>query len=219
MTDLKEVTAKGREVLADPQLSADVRASVGNVRKITEQGIELMDSADEALTTLNNVTSVLRPKRVLGDAQLLGIGDQGLRADLWSDYYTGADGGFWRLGVRDIGDDEGLIFQRAFGLGARTDMRAGFYDSRLALGLDHSLSSRLSIGLDAWDPDDPRLEVRGRFGLSDGLDLTFGATDVFTGTDPFIGIGYRLWDTGDTTKPAPATKPADAAGPGAPPAP
>lgn len=200
MEDLATLTAQGKKILTDPKVSQDITASIGNIRTLTEQGIEVAKKADRSLTrvdqTMDRVAEVARSVRPDATGlflQFTGAQHTGLRADIGADLFYGAGlDQFWRVGLRDVGDADGLIFQRGIHLGSGSILRLGIYGSKLSLGLDWPLSSRLSTELNLWNPNDVRLDVTAGAHLGRNWDLLFGANEVFGDTDPFVGIRRSL---------------------------
>lgn len=196
MDDLADITAHGKSVLTDPELTEDFTQSVRNVRELTEHGVEVAKKADESLArvdqTMDKVQGVYRnlaPTLTTGYASLEGVEDFGLRGDVVLDFYFGeTPEDYWRLGVRDLGDAETLILQRGFAFDSGGALRLGVLGNKFGVGLDYPFGRRLSVELDAWNQNDPRLDVRGTLGLGRDWRLLFGATEVLSGTDPFIGL-------------------------------
>jgi hypothetical protein len=182
---------------------------VSNARKLAERGAVVAEQAEETLTRIDDtvagvkdISRKLSPSYSEAYGGLEAIEDFGLRADLVGDFYFGDKGDlFWRLGIRDLGDSETFILQRGMHTGFGGTFRAGLFANELGVGYDHQLSDRFRLELDAWDPDDPRLEARGLWRLSDCWDLTLGASEVFAGTEPFIGL-RRSASLGGTPPPA-----------------
>lgn len=207
--DLEAITEHGRKVLTDPAFTEDITATVSNARKLAERGAVVAEQAEETLTRIDDtvagvkdISRKLSPSYSEAYGGLEAIEDFGLRADLVGDFYFGDKGDlFWRLGIRDLGDSETFILQRGMHTGFGGTFRAGLFANELGVGYDHQLSDRFRLELDAWDPDDPRLEARGLWRLSDCWDLTLGASEVFAGTEPFIGL-RRSASLGGTPPPA-----------------
>lgn len=201
--DLETITAHGRKVLTDPALTEDFTATVSSARELTARGVDVAKNADETLTRINDTVEGVRdisrkvsPSFGEAYASLEGIDDFGLRADLVSDFYFGEGGDlFWRVGMRDLGDSETFILQRGAHVSPGGVLRGGLFANEIGIGYDHRVSDRLRLEFDAWDPDDPRLDARALWRVNDCWDLTLGATEVFAGSSPFIGI-RRYVDVG-----------------------
>lgn len=227
MDDIAAITAHGKEVVTDPEFTEDLTQSVANIRAFTDQGIQVAEKADRSLArvdeTMDNVQDLsrsLRPSYIPGYASLEGIDGFGLRADLVADLYFGASGrGFWRAGIRDVGDAESLILQRGVWLDPGTAVRLGIMGNELGVGIDYALGRRLSLEFDAWEPDDPRLDGRAVWGLNDDWSISFGANEIGGGFSPFLGLRRDLLYGGSRPQPPRAKSVATPGKPEAPPAP
>ncbi|MEI6501305.1 MAG: hypothetical protein WCP21_09810, partial [Armatimonadota bacterium] len=115
----------------------------------------------------------------------------GLRADVKADLQYGTKhDSFWRVGVRDVGDAETLILQRAIPLGSDR-FRAGIYGNKAGIGYDVTPQARTSVEMELWNPNDPQLDLRGSVGLTSRIDALLGFNDVGSETEPFVGVRYR----------------------------
>jgi len=63
--------------------------------------------------------------------------------------------------------------------------------NKLGVGYDFWQHRSLGFESDLWDPEDLHLDLRGVYGIMPEMDLLFGATNVGSGTDPFVGMRYR----------------------------
>lgn len=219
MDDLSAITEHGREVFTDPALTDDLRASLHQVRQITDRGVALVDQAGESLRRVDatmdrvtGVTSQLKPSKFMGWAALQAGDGTGLRADVNADLYFGSSTDFWRLGVYDLGDGERLNLQRGLGMGDGSALRLGIFANKLGLGCDYLFSPSLGFEAEVWDPDDPRLDARALWRLGTDWDLFVGADDIFSQTQPFVGLRSRLPFSAERKTPRPAASPAEANG-------
>lgn len=196
--DLAEVSDHIREVMTDPQLTDDLRISVAKTRETMEQAAEVgekasrsLDRVDNTMDRVSEAVSSVRPRHI-GSHITTQVGvDHGFRADLSADFHYGTrPNDFWRLGVHDVGDAERLTLQKSLPLSGSSGLRMGIHAGKPALGYDRRLGRRLRAELDLWDPKDTRLDMRLHYQLRPTLDLSVGAHEVFSGTDPFLGLRY-----------------------------
>lgn len=99
---------------------------------------------------------------------------------------------FFRVGLDDIGEEGNVDVQLGERRGRRT-LRYGLVRSRLGAGVDLELSSRTSLTLDLFDPNDLRADVLADIAIIPGrsdLSLLLGARDI--GQDGFLVGGVRL---------------------------
>lgn len=201
MDELEAVTAQGKRVLTDPKLAQDLTASVANVRELTAQGVEVARKADRTLArvdqTMDKVSEVTHkaiPTSSRTYGTLVGARRAGLRADVTSDlYFGGSQRDYWRIGLRDVGDTDTLILEKGLQFGKGETLRLGILGSRPAAGLDYPLGGHLSLQLDLWDPNKLHFDAAGVITLGRDWDLLFGANDIFSRNDAFIGIRRSLF--------------------------
>jgi hypothetical protein len=62
------------------------------------------------------------------------------------------------------------------------------FSNKIGVGYDKRIGNSLRLELDAWDPDEPKLDARFLWRLGEQWDLTLGASSILSGTDPFIGV-------------------------------
>lgn len=201
--DVRQSTAAVQSIIADPQTSEDLKTTLGNVREVSESGLEIAQKTTEVLekvdriagkvdTAIGSLPSLANPfKDMEVEGQLdarWGSGPAG-RIDVAFDVYPDPfDDAFWRVGVRDLGDEEKLDFQRGIPLGHRGErLRVGVFEGDLGVGWDRDWSSRLSSEVELIDPDQFRLDLRGRYKYSPDWDLLFGVDRALGGTEPFVG--------------------------------
>jgi phospholipid/cholesterol/gamma-HCH transport system substrate-binding protein len=190
-------------VVADPKTSEDLRATLENVRQVSDQGIEIAKQTssvlehadsiaakvDTAIGGLPSLTSPFREWDSEGQVDFrVGDADSG-RIDLALDLFPRKfDDAFWRVGVRDVGGAETLDLQRGIPLRHRGErLRVGVFENKLGVGWDREWSSRLSSELELLDPDQFRVDVKGRYRYDEDWDLLFGIDRALSGTEPFVG--------------------------------
>ncbi|MGL5269202.1 MAG: MlaD family protein, partial [Selenomonadaceae bacterium] len=148
---IENMAANLEPVIADPQTAADIKQILQNTKSVTARADNMM----------NRVGSI----RTEGGAEFLYSGKD-------DRYMTNADlriygnsNEFLLLGVDDIGNGNKTNVQ----LGSGNDTagyRAGIVDNEVGLGVDLKLGSPAQISLDAYDPNDVRLKLRGQYEIS-----------------------------------------------------
>lgn len=148
---IENMAANLEPVIADPQTAADIKQILHNTKSVTARADNMM----------NRVSSI----RTEGGAEFLYSGKD-------DRYMTNADlriygnsNEFLLLGVDDIGNGNKTNVQ----LGSDNDTagyRAGIVDNEVGLGVDLKLGSPAQISLDAYDPNDVRLKLRGQYEIS-----------------------------------------------------
>ena len=197
-TNISNISATYDTLLTDPAFTADLRGTVTAARSAAEAGSRAIQKAesslnrvDETMARVTTVTRAFTPEEVRASVSLEGSRPGGLRADVKADLQYGTKhNSFWRVGIRDVGDAETLILQRAVPIGADR-FRAGIYANKAGIGYDVTPQARSSVEVDLWNPNDPRLDLRGSFGLTSHVDALLGFNDVGSETEPFVGVRYR----------------------------
>lgn len=195
---LRTVTEHTENLITDPKTTEDVRASLENLRAATESGRDaakradsVLDGIDSAMDSIRTTQSMIRDIETRAGFQARAAKSDGLRADAYLDIRLSPHlDDYWRLGIYDVGDDERIDLQWARKL--EDDwFRAGLFAGKLGIGYDYGLGRTRSLEGELYDPDDPHLNLRGRWRLQDAYDLLLGVEDVGGDNDPFIGTRWQ----------------------------
>lgn len=200
---VKATTASIEELVSDPKTSSQIRTTLANVEEATQHGSEAAAKATEVLDKVDRVVG--RVDRAMGSVEGIGrsfddietegtfdyrwgsgpAGRMDLDLDIYPDRYSDS---FWRVGVRDLGDDDRINLQRGLPLGRRGEtLRVGLIEGELGVGYDRDWSRRWSSEAEIIDPDRFRLDVRAHYQYSPDWDLVFGMDRVLSGSEPFVG--------------------------------
>ena len=198
--DLATTSAHVREVITDPQLTEDLKVSVHKAREALEEAPDMaakasrsLDRVDGTMDRVSETMSAIRPERTETHVSLEVADDAGFRADFNADlYYRLRRDDYWRIGIRDIGDHERLNLQRSLPVSSVSSVRGGVFGGQPGIGYEHSFGDKLTLEMELWDPDVHLLDLRGRYMIRPGLELTVGANDMFHEKDPSIGLRYYL---------------------------
>ncbi len=198
--DLADTSAHIKELLTDPQLTEDFKVAVAKTRETLEDAANIgetaarsLDRVDSAMDRIGDTLSSVRPSYTETHVTIEGATDRGLRTDFNADlYYRLRTGDFWRIGMHDVGGAERLSLQRSVPLSDSDSLRAGIFGGKPGLGYDRALSDSLELQADLWDADAARFDLRLHYRLQPGLDLTLGGYEMFSGSEPFIGLRYYL---------------------------
>ncbi|MGQ9731116.1 MAG: MlaD family protein [Candidatus Zipacnadales bacterium] len=207
LTEASEAVRRSVEaveaLIADPKTSEDIRTTLENVRDASDTGVEVaekasgvLDKVDRVVTRVDNAMGELsalgnpfRDMETSGYSDVrLGSGPAG-RIDVGIDFYPNRfNDKFYRLGVRDLGGEEKLDLQGGFPLGHRGErIRVGVFEGDLGVGWDRRWSSRLSSEIELIDPDEFRLDMKGKYRYNRDWELLFGLDRTLSGTEPFLG--------------------------------
>jgi len=191
----KRTAESVEKLVTDQKTSEDVRASLENLRKATQEGAEAAEKANRVLGRADKFTQKgLALSRRARDIKVRTALDlqygprDAWRGDVNVDVLPSPDSrNFYRLGVRDVGDNNHLNLQAGRELGGGQRLRVGLIDSELGVGYDRALGPRLGLEADLFRPDKPELDLRGVYRQRKDTDLLFGVDNVFQKPDVFLG--------------------------------
>lgn len=137
-------------VVTDPQVAEDLKATLHNVRGVSERADRMMGkvSSIEVEAGLETMYSGKENRWQTG----IGLD---VRPD---------DSSLLRLGLNDIGEDNNINFQGGVYRGA-FGARAGVIDSKAGLGIDIG-SRKLNLSVDGYDFNDFRLKSRLQYEIA-----------------------------------------------------
>lgn len=95
------------------------------------------------------------------------------------------------VGIWDAFETNKLTFQFGRTVNPKFDYRYGIYASKPGVGVDFSLAPRFGLRGDLWDINSPRLDLRARYDIGNGLIGWIGMDRVFNANAPSIGFGVR----------------------------
>lgn len=196
MTNLNEASAGIKDLTTDKQMLQNIKSAVCNTAQATEQAREL-------ITTLNKKYG--SGKAPVTPEQKAAIPLYGLSADgLWNtgkgEYrfdanytFAGDPNSFYRVGAYNIGESTKLNLQGGQLLSPADAVRYGLYASRLGIGYDHHFGRRFLFSSDLFRPNEPQLEVRGIYSLTEHFGFYGGIQDLFHEDDRnvLLGIQYQ----------------------------
>jgi ABC-type transporter Mla subunit MlaD len=194
--NLKQISITSREFITDKQNLENLRQTLDNLRQASAEGITLTRKAtgtlqrvDDTMNELGNITETASPRRTTTRLRMEVSNEHALRGDVDIDLNWATDPrNFWRVGVRGVGRGSALDLQRGLALGSRSLVRAGLIGGKLGAGLEYEIGSGTRVELEAWNPDENRLDLRSYFGLGGGWELTAGVDRLLHENDPFIGV-------------------------------
>ena len=102
---------------------------------------------------------------------------------------------FVRAGIYGFGDTNTLILQGGQVLDKKglVTGRVGIYASKLSVGADIGLGKRETLSIDAYDPNNFRVDAKGTLMLAPELGLVLGGENINHGSrsGALIGLEYR----------------------------
>ena len=194
----------------DGQTAADMRAAIANLKSASESAKIMAQNMQQFATpeTAEHLNNIIRNadnissradsamERVSNIEVKTGV--DALYSGGESDWMVNADmriytdpNSFLLIGADDIGgDDSGTNLQVGTGSGSITG-RGGLIDDKVGLGVDVQAGDRAKFSVDAYDPDDLRVKLRGQYELSDGTYLLGQIKDVNDSDDRAAYLGIR----------------------------
>lgn len=198
LSNVEEMSESGTRIAKDVELMA------ANGVTLSEQGIELMEKANEIATEVKEALEEFRG--TIGG--LTGAGAGGLLPDveIESGVFHDFDSGLYRidlqaeipigrerllLGLYDAFESNKLNLQLQRNVASNLDLRYGVYASKPGIGVNYSIAPRLSLRGDLYGLNDPRLDARLRYDFGSGVIGWFGVDRLFDRGSPILGVGIR----------------------------
>ena len=174
-----------RSITGDKTVQSNLRQTVANVAQAS-------GSTNQLIARLNELSGGHASHGPGFNGRLVfweNLRDSTFRTDvdLYAPY---GNQNFIRAGVRDLTEQNHLNFQVGQRYNDRASMRAGVYDSKVAIGLDYKLFSPDLFTVDLYDPNDWKLDLRQRFGIGNGTALWLGMEDI--PKSPGVALGFEL---------------------------
>jgi phospholipid/cholesterol/gamma-HCH transport system substrate-binding protein len=190
--NLSQSTGDLRNLTGDPQVNSDLRQTISATRST-------MEEANRLVHRINRIVGGAS-ERVAGAREQVGRAD--FRADLVQRTSPGRTrldleatiprrGGFYRFGLYDFSEKNGLNLQLGQMFESSLSLRYGLHASRLGIGLDLGRPEHPWLETDLYGLDQTRFDLRAAQRLRRDLDLTLGMDGVFRNNSPTIGLRWR----------------------------
>ncbi|MCE5323367.1 MlaD family protein [bacterium] len=195
LTNLNAASASIKNLTTDPELICNLKATAKNIAEASCKANLAMDKINQKLGAFKGPTQQQK-----SEIPLYGISGDGLWNTAKGKYrfdanYTFALGYpmFMRAGLYNVGENTRVNFQAGNTFDESNALRYGLYASRVGIGYDHRFGKKVLISTDIFRPDDPQIEMRGIFGIKDGLGLYTGVQDLLDedNRDLLVGINYN----------------------------
>lgn len=168
---LEEATASEEARASLRGAVADLRATLANARGASEELNRIMPVARQAVENVNAlVKSPVEIKRRLGIPSVRARFDilySPTGARTWTDANVDVELGrqrFFRVGAVGIGDETDVNAQLGMPLGPGR-LRYGLVRSSVGIGYDYPLPRNSELSVDAFDPNDPHVDILAAYGL------------------------------------------------------
>jgi len=203
---LKAISGAADEFLLNEDTMNDIETSVHNIRVLSEEGVKVTRAAQSVLQRVDNTMDKLggvarpfQPSHAAAYWGLEGTEDRSPRADLNLHLRYGDDPlDYWQLGIRDLDKHKTLNLQKSVSLGRRLWGEVGVLGSEIAAGLNYQMTPTLRWQLQAYDPNDTNIDLRGIYQAYPDWYFTFGLADSFDRKQPFVGLRHSTNLTSQT---------------------
>lgn len=101
------------------------------------------------------------------------------------------NGDSFQFGLYNAFEGNNLIAQIGKKIDDRMQLRYGIFASKPGLGVDYSFGPKASLRADVFSLNDPRFDVRLRYGFGKDMFGWFGMQRIFKDNAPAIGFGIR----------------------------
>ncbi|MDO8587031.1 MAG: MlaD family protein [Armatimonadota bacterium] len=187
--NLQQASEKLKQLASDEQLTGDLKATMANLRKASENAEALTERLSRVLGRRDRGER----KPIRGEGSSLdffaNLGSNRYRVDYNLTIPNGADR-FYRLGLFGIGDATKVNVQLGQTFDADTALRYGLYASKLGVGYDRYFG-KTSLHADLFGLNDTKLELKGRYDLRDDLGVWLGFDDLLDERGLLLGVQYR----------------------------
>lgn len=174
---IQKMAANMEPVIADPATAQKLQNIIDNASNISTRADMMM-----------NKVSNIKVKTGVDALYSGGESDWAVNADVR--VYSNPNS-FLLIGADDIGgDDSGTNLQVGTGNGTVTG-RGGLIDDKVGVGIDFKTSDKTQFSVDAYDPDDLRVKLRGQYELADDTYLIGQIKDVNDSDDRAAYLGLR----------------------------
>ena len=210
-------------VATDPKVQSNLKDTVQNIRDSTEQATLLLERLNKIVGGKRKSATILAapgvgavilpgttpsitppPSRGAGGdlyylprvQALYSTRDKHFRTDIDALVpLSVAPVTFVRAGIYGFGDTNTLILQGGQALDKKglVTGRVGIYASKLSVGADIGLGKRKTLSIDAYDPNNFRVDAKGTLMLAPELGLVLGGENINHGSrsGALIGLEYR----------------------------
>ena len=208
-------------IATDPKVQSNLKDTVQNIRDSTEQATFLLERLNKiaggkrktatviaapgvgAVILPGTTTPAVTPVPSQGAPYFLprvqsvyNTRDKHFRTDIDALVpLSVAPVTFVRAGIYGFGDTNKLILQggQAFDKKGLVTGRTGIYASKLSVGADVGLGRRGSVSIDAYDPNNFRIDAKGTLLLAPDLGLVLGGENLNhrSKSSALIGLEYR----------------------------
>ena len=209
VANVADITNTGKTIAANTaEMTKNGIAITENVSTISKKAITLTDKATEIASKASQIEDQLKGvlDKVGGFFNKAPNTKDLPQITTEMNLFRQSHPGYWRtdfgisvpikdstlhLGLYDAFESDRLTAQLGRSVTSTFGYRYGVYASKPGLGVDFRLAPRLSLRGDAWDINDPRLDLRASYELGNGFLGWFGVDRVLKDNAITFGVGVR----------------------------
>ena len=174
---VKRMATNMETVVADPQTAQNLKNIIQNANNISQR-------ADNMMSKVSSIE--VQP----GIEALYSGGESEWMVNADVKVYTDPNS-FLLLGADDIGgDDSGTNLQVGTGNGTFTG-RGGLIDDKVGLGIDVKAGDKAKFSVDAYDPNDLRVKLKGQYEVADNTYVIGQIKDINDSDERAAYVGLR----------------------------
>jgi len=192
MGNLNATSANVKEITSDPEVKANIKATIKNAADATAQANALLCNLNRKISGLGSgpVRKASIPNYGLATDSLWNTTQGTYRFDANYTFGSGAPS-FYRLGAFNIGETTRANIQGGYVLADTTALRGGIYASRVGFGIDQRIGNSFLLSADGFRPNDPEYDLRGVLTFRNGFGLYGGWSNAINNKpDVFAGIHF-----------------------------
>jgi phospholipid/cholesterol/gamma-HCH transport system substrate-binding protein len=184
-----QIASDIHSLTGDPNVQGNLKSTVATLKETTEEGQKLVKR-------VSSLVDAIKP----GNKPRLGIGRPELSIDLLarsnaphfrSDLNLRVpvgDNNAFNLGIFDFAERYKLTAQYETTLQGFGAMRYGVYASKLGVGLNWGKSPGTNFRIDAYDPNNLKLDAKAVVKINNDFSFLLGADSIFKRTTPLVGV-------------------------------
>lgn len=174
---VKKMATNMESVVADPQTAQNLKNIVQNANNISQRADKMMSKV-----------SSIKVKPAVEAMYSGGQSQWAVNAEM--KVYTDPNS-FLLIGADDIGgDNSGTNLQVGTGNGTITG-RGGLVDDKIGVGLDLQANDKAKLSVDAYDPNDLRVKLKGQYKVTDDTYVIGQINDVNNSAERAAYLGLR----------------------------
>ena len=208
-SNIADITTTGKDIATNvAAMTKNGTTITENAAVVSKKAIGLTDQASEIATKASQIEDQLKGvlDKVGGFFNKAPTGANIPKITTEMDMFRQSQPGYWRtdvslsfplqdstvdLGIYDALESNKLTVELGRSLNDRLGFRYGVYASTASVGVDYRLAPRLSLRGDAWNINDPRLDLRTSYEFGNGFIGWFGVDRVLKDNAFSFGVGLR----------------------------